>query len=477
MPKKAKKGGGEGGAKTEEERLLYLQQRAQAEEEMAKKKEEVLTLFLKDKLQKEEKNTAVNLLKLNEGWRSILRQTRAAELRNDITVLSQTFERHLDGLDGIMKNVERDLQEAERQSAQVRRIHLQHVERLWAQQDKRLMFVQQQWEDSLGHLTSVFSCERKQMSESCEQQRADLQDSTFALEQQHAAAMDETHRLYSKIIKLYESTHRDRVAKLMQVEKEKLKDKALQHQQVAELCSQDTQQFNKLLSENQRLIEQTDADVKKVKRLQDLVIQVREKLNSSDTENQSVEQDLTATRNQMNRRTKELREQLSEAQTVARKQLTDLTVHSDNAARNLQAAVAKGERALRVAEMCHKLESQQQNISLVPPEEHRPQTAGPEVEQPAKEVREFLELQQLTRRVNAAVLQRAALRGRKDDVSRENRQLRLLLHQHLDAMTVSDGTFDGRHALLAVFPAPKAPPDANRRHAVIEAVHAVKHSL
>nr|XP_046269294.1 dynein regulatory complex subunit 2 isoform X2 [Scatophagus argus] len=434
MPKKAKKGGGEGGAKTEEERLLYLQQRAQAEEEMAKKKEEVLTLFLKDKLQKEEKNTAVNLLKLNEGWRSILRQTRAAELRNDITVLSQTFERHLDGLDGIMKNVERDLQEAERQSAQVRRIHLQHVERLWAQQDKRLMFVQQQWEDSLGHLTSVFSCERKQMSESCEQQRADLQDSTFALEQQHAAAMDETHRLYSKIIKLYESTHRDRVAKLMQVEKEKLKDKALQHQQVAELCSQDTQQFNKLLSENQRLIEQTDADVKKVKRLQDLVIQVREKLNSSDTENQSVEQDLTATRNQMNRRTKELREQLSEAQTVARKQLTDLTVHSDNAARNLQAAVAK-------------------------------------------EVREFLELQQLTRRVNAAVLQRAALRGRKDDVSRENRQLRLLLHQHLDAMTVSDGTFDGRHALLAVFPAPKAPPDANRRHAVIEAVHAVKHSL
>lgn len=56
-----------------------------------------------DKLQKEEKNTAVNLLKLNEGWRSILRQTRAAELRKDVTVLSQTFERHLDGLDSIIK--------------------------------------------------------------------------------------------------------------------------------------------------------------------------------------------------------------------------------------------------------------------------------------------------------------------------------------------------------------------------------------
>ncbi len=138
----------------------------------------------------------MNLLKLNEGWRSILRQTRAAELREDLTVLSQTFERHLDGLDSIIKvnrrftrfnlllilflhavrervdaqcvtsclsvlqNLERDLQDAERQSAQVRRVHLQHVERLWAQQDKRLKFVQQQWEGGLQHLISRFSSER-----------------------------------------------------------------------------------------------------------------------------------------------------------------------------------------------------------------------------------------------------------------------------------------------------------------------------
>lgn len=56
-----------------------------------------------DKLQKEEKNTAVNLLKLNEGWRSILRQTRAAELQKDVTVLSQTFDRQLDALVSITK--------------------------------------------------------------------------------------------------------------------------------------------------------------------------------------------------------------------------------------------------------------------------------------------------------------------------------------------------------------------------------------
>lgn len=128
----------------------------------------------------------MNLLKLNEGWRTILRQTRAAELRKDVSILSQTFERQLDGLDGIIKvrrdsklplvqsrqrsvfhflavwfqSLERDLREAERQSAQVRRVHLQHLERLWAQQDRRLKFLQQQWESSLQHLSSRFSSER-----------------------------------------------------------------------------------------------------------------------------------------------------------------------------------------------------------------------------------------------------------------------------------------------------------------------------
>lgn len=62
-----------------------------------------LCVWNQDKLQREERNTAVNLMKLNEGWRSILRQTRTTELREDITVLSQTFERRLDALDSIIK--------------------------------------------------------------------------------------------------------------------------------------------------------------------------------------------------------------------------------------------------------------------------------------------------------------------------------------------------------------------------------------
>ncbi|XP_018531430.1 dynein regulatory complex subunit 2 [Lates calcarifer] len=474
MPKKAKKGGG--GGKTEEERLLYLQQRAQAEEEMAKKKEEILTLFLKDKLQKEEKNTAVNLLKLNEGWRSILRQTRAAELRKDITVLSQTFERQLDGLNNVIKNLERDLQEAERQSAQVRRVHLQHLERLWAQQDKRLMVLQQQWEDALHHLSSRFRSERKQMLAHSQQQRADLEDATFTVEQQHKEVMNEIHRLYSESIASYQSTHEDRVASLGMEDKVGLKAKALQNQETLQLRKNDSEKLDELVLRNQRYIKMTEEVTKTIKELQDAISQQKVKLKSSNIEKESLEQDLKAARNEGNKRTHKLRDQLTQRHSAARKQLVDLTVQSNSAAKKLQAVIAKGERVLRVAEMCRKLEGEQENVltpSLVVDNQRS------EREELTKEIPEFPELHQVTRRINAALLHREALKKQRDDLSRENRQLRLLLRQHLDAMTVSDHTLDGPHALLAVYQAPTttAPSDAGRRHTVIEAVHAVKQSL
>ncbi|TKS86118.1 Coiled-coil domain-containing protein 65 [Collichthys lucidus] len=481
MPKKARKGGGgKGGGKTEEERLLYLQQRAQAEEEMAKKKEEILTLFLKDKLQREERNTALNLLKLNDGWRAIFRQTRAAELRQDITVLSQTFERHLDSLDSIIKNLERDLLDAERQSAQVRRVHLQHLERLWAQQDKRLMFLQQQWEDCMQHISFRFDSDRKQMLTNTQQKQAHSEDATFTLEQQHKKVMEEIHRLYSESIASYESALIERKRAVMSDE-EKLKEKMIQNQEAMQLCSQETKKLEEMMLRNQKLIQRTNEDMKKMQQLQDSVIELRQMLNYNKTENQSAEQDLIAARDLVNQETRKLREQLAQTQTASRKQLTNLSIQSDNAAKKLRAVIAKGEKVLRVTEMCQKLESKQQSVSATwfSTKKDRHERTGLETEEPAKEGSEIPELQQVMRSINDAMLRREALKKHKGDLIRENQQLRLLLRQRLDGMTVSDDAFDEPHTLLAVYQAPYAtnPPDTNRRHTVIEAVHTVKHYL
>ncbi|KAL7380486.1 hypothetical protein ABVT39_018682 [Epinephelus coioides] len=454
--KRAKKGGGKGGGKTEEERLLLLQQRAQAEEEMTRKKEEILTLFLKDKLQKEERNTAVNLLKICESWRSILRQSRAAEGHRDSVVHSQTHERRLDLVVSVVENLEHDLQQAERQLAQARRVHQQHQERLVAQHHKQQeCFVQQQWDDCLQHLSSTFSSEREQKS-SLSQQLGDKQEHVkTTVRQQHQTEINELLKL------LPENTPADKRTALEEAENtDRPEEETPQNQEAVQPCSVEPEKLGRSQQK---------------KKLKEDVIHPRARLNSSMRENELVEQDLTADIRQVNRWTHELRDQLTEARVAARKQLTELTVQSNEAAKKLQAVLAKGGKVSRVVAMCHKLEKNVL-VSLPPPEEVRQERSGLAIDEP---VQEISELQQVMRSINMSVLQREAQRKQKRDLMQENQQLRILLRQHLDAMTVSDSDIDTPHALLNVYraPATTAPHVTDRRHNVIEAVYVVQHTL
>ncbi len=59
---------------TEEERAIFLEQQRQQEEDAKKKKEEMLLRYLKEKLVKEEKASKLNMVKLQNQWRSIMRK-------------------------------------------------------------------------------------------------------------------------------------------------------------------------------------------------------------------------------------------------------------------------------------------------------------------------------------------------------------------------------------------------------------------
>ncbi|XP_058470678.1 dynein regulatory complex subunit 2 isoform X2 [Solea solea] len=461
MPRKVKRGGvggggagGGGGLKTEEEKLVFLQQKVQAEEEMVKKKEEILTLFLKDKLQKEQRNSGVNLLKLDEGWRSILRQTRAAELRKDVDVLRQTFDRQLDGLDDVIKSLGRDLQEAELQSAQVRRLHLQHVERVRTVQDRHVTELQQQWDNNLQHLSSTFNKDRQQMLSHCERQRAQLDDAEFTLEQQHKKLMNDIIRVYSDSMAAYESAHHDQMAALVLEGKSIQTEKTQKNQQVLVLLCEETKLLDQTIADKLRLLQKTEQQKKKVMK------KVQLKETSSETE-----RDETDVVDDVKQKTRELGGQLTRGRSVAKKRLVDLSVQSDAATKRLQTAVVKGQRVLRVAEMCRKLEN-----AITPWSNHSAET---EEEGGAKDT--FPELRRATRHVTAALLQRDAARTERERLRRDNVQLRTLLRQHLDAMTLSD------HAALTVNHAPTtttmAPLDKDRRPTVVEAGHVVRETL
>lgn len=61
---------------SEEERAAFLEQQGLQEEENKRKKEEMLSRFLKEKLIKEEKASKLNLIKIQNQWRAIMRKSK-----------------------------------------------------------------------------------------------------------------------------------------------------------------------------------------------------------------------------------------------------------------------------------------------------------------------------------------------------------------------------------------------------------------
>ncbi|NXW11872.1 DRC2 protein, partial [Fregetta grallaria] len=136
---------------------LLLQSQALAEEEAAKTKGEMLTRFLKDKLAKEERSSALNLHKLSTQWRAVRRETKDKELRQDIEILSQTFARVMDCKDSSLAT---DLEEAEEQHARALRSHLHNIDRLLQLQRCRLTCLEEGFGAQLEALKKEFEAER-----------------------------------------------------------------------------------------------------------------------------------------------------------------------------------------------------------------------------------------------------------------------------------------------------------------------------
>lgn len=134
---------------SEEDRAEFLEKQRLQDEENQRKKEEMLSRFLKDKLIKEEKTSKLNLVKIQNQWRAIMRKSKhnvyddhvhwfigficaakSKDLSKDLEVMSQTFERVVDRKDAIIGSLAMDLTEAEQQYQVALRSHLHKVDNL-----------------------------------------------------------------------------------------------------------------------------------------------------------------------------------------------------------------------------------------------------------------------------------------------------------------------------------------------------------
>nr|XP_005896439.1 PREDICTED: coiled-coil domain-containing protein 65 [Bos mutus] len=486
---------------SDEEQLLLFQQKLLAEEEMAKKKERLLNQFLKDKLAKEEHNSALNLNKINTQWRTVLREVKTRELHKDIEILSQTFERVVDCKDSVIKSLAKDLSEAEEQHAHALRSHLHSIDQLLALQRCRLNLLEENYNLELEALTKEFDTERKTIIDQHEKEIHYLQDVFMAMEQNYIDSEYESKLEFQSMWDDLKNKNLEEKHFLRLQLENIVEDLWRRFQDALKNYTDATEDrkiaFETLKVKDEKSSREIEAQMKKIQKLQDSIIIFKGKILVHSRESEEQNQDIREDKELVLVQLRKLKAQRTQARGVAQENLVKLTLESSATLKALREIVDKGEKILKLAEICRKFETEEEKVLpfyssvLTPKEQEEIETMDLEEfnEELGKVIMDYKGMENFWKRYNKVKLEQLSLRHRRAQLLEINEKLREMLRQYLDGISVSDEVLSQLNPLFIVnhrsnlpqlLPMPTAQPGDKKPPAtynIIEAAHVVSHTL
>ncbi|XP_060022339.1 dynein regulatory complex subunit 2 [Lagenorhynchus albirostris] len=484
---------------SDEEQLLLFQQKLLAEEEMAKKKERLLNQFLKDKLAKEEHNCALNLSKINTQWRTVLREVKTRELHKDIEILSRTFERVVDCKDGVIKSLVKDLSEAEEQYAHALRSHLHNIDRLLALQRRRLSLLEESYNVELEALTKEFETERKTIIDQHEKEIHYLQDVFVAMEQN---CLDSEYESKLEFQSMWEDLKNKNLEEKhflrLQLE-HTVEDLWRRFQDALKNYTDATEDrkiaFETLKAKDEKSCKEIEAQMKKIQRLQDSIIILKGKIMVHGRESEEQNQDIREDKELVLVQLRKLKAQRTQARGISQENLVKLTLESNATLKALRKIVDKGEKVLKLAEICRKFETEEEKVlpfysSVLTPEEQDIKIDPEEfTEELGKVIMDYIGMENFWKRYNKVKLEQLSLQHRRAQLLEINEKLREMLKQYLDGISVSDEVLSQLSPRFIVnqsrnLPQPLSMPTAQpggqkppATYNIIEAAHVIAHIL
>nr|CAD7423068.1 unnamed protein product [Timema monikensis] len=452
---------------TEEEKARYLQHRAAIEEEARRRKQQLIATFMKNKLKKEEAFTRLNLAKINQQWRQILRSIKSQELRQELEHLWTSFEHLLEVKQDVINSLLHDLEDAEEQYNKGLRYHTEMIDQLLALHERRLSklhdsYVSERVEliNNANNLTGDLS-EKAVLSEDYLKtiiyllETNDEKDRAVSLAA-HAGRMDDVRNNTLAECEVLQTEKEYSMERLWRFFHEVLLDYAASTEprraHYAKLKARDAEHTVAIAHQAQR-----------VNYLQEQV--VRSLKAQMITLKESGEQkvlELKAEREECVKYFWGLRRHLSKGQELDKEKLTRMTVQSNRVIKRLESVLAKGDQILKLSTLCRKYETEQEKIVPfeclnVMTESEKAGVDPSNVEHHiSEEAFHYSKLDNFWQRYNQAYLERAALSVHHEALKMENQQLQGALKHYLSNVTL------GPHEAAAL-PLPVARPGTSVR--------------
>lgn len=479
------------GKLSDDERLMQLEQQSIKAMEMKRRREEMMRAVLKDRLMAEEKNSNLNTLKIRNQWRVIKREAKSKDLKKELEVLQQTFDREVDRKDAIIQSLSRDLEEAEEQFQTASHSHVHNMDHLLSLQRQQVSQRQGEFEGEVKTLMDEFGQERTAIMMQQKEEMEGLMDVMYAMErefvEQESEARQELHSTRDEVKnKNLEEKHALRIQLEGNVE-----DLWRHFQNALNNYNANTeerkQQFESLKANDQHSAETIELQMRKLQRLQESVSQVKARMAGSVRECEERNQALRQEKEGIAVHFQELKARMNLFREAEARRLTALTLQSNRTLKDLKGLEAKAERILKLAEMNRKMETEEEKVSPFYPssisaeeamqawqerqgqaasndtplsdaskQEGEPVVIPPNLQHSVavtpvgRTVPEYSALDNFWKRYNKVLLDKLALDKEKQSLLEENQGLRAVLKQYLDGISVNEEVLAQKNPLFVV---------------------------
>ena len=465
--KVAGKGGKGKGKETDEERKLRLElERLKAEEE-ARAREAQRRLELKAEQDREERYARLNRNKLTNQWRKLMRLVKVEDLRQEIEVLSQGHERQVDRKDAIIQVLDRDLEDAEEQYQAATRGHLVMVDRLIDLHDTKLSGIELEFEKDLQDLSDEFGAERREMNASHARHKKEMLDILATMELEFNEAEAEAKQEFESTREEIKNKNSEEY-NVLRFTLEGLIEELERHFDAAHAnymasTEQRTQDFKNLTTKDQTSARTIETQMRRLQRLQESIAHWKQKLSLNANKCEERNRAMKAEKDAIFGHFQELKGRMNKFREREAQRLLELTINSQAAIKSLDGKRLKAERIIRLAEQTRRYETEREKVlpfyeSSVEEEEKAAGEAADmrralQASAAGKDgapIEEWNYLDQFFKRYNKVLLDVNGIERERERLKHENSDLRSILKQYLDGISVNEDVINNPNPLLVV---------------------------
>lgn len=411
----------------------------------------------------------MNRYRINNQWRKLMRLAKIESLRKELEILSQSHEREVDMKDAIIQMLDRDLDEAEEQFSMALRSHLANVDEMIELHHDKIHKLETEFESELSVLQDEFDKERTQVLSQHAREKKELLDIMNHVENEFNDSEAEARQEFESQCeemknKAMEDLNLLNMVMMTAIEELERHFESAHHNYVNNTESR-TQKFKALSAKDRDCAQEIQRKAQRLQRLQDAVNNWKLKISGNVRECEDRNRLLREEKESIGRHFQELKNRMNKFRDNEAKFLSDLTSKSHKALATLEDKQNQAEKLLKFSELNRKLETEREkivpfevtdaalaNVPKVPKDlqaEAQVLTSyakGPQ----GQALEEWNMLDEFFSRYNKVVLDGMALDTEQAKLKRENSDLRSILKQYLDGISVTDEGMAQHNSLLVV---------------------------